>query len=146
MSDKVTKGGSFLIEQKDPNEVFTPEDLTEEHKMMAKMTEDFVKDQVWPVLDEIEEHNFDHTVRLLKEAGELGLLGADVPEAYGGLGLDKISSTIITEKFSLARSFALSYGAHVGIGSLPIVFFGNEEQKKKYLPDLATGKKFAAYA
>lgn len=146
MGTRVTKGGSFLIEQQEPNQVFTPEDLTEEHKMMAKMTEDFVKDQVWPVLDEIEEHQFDHSIRLLKEAGELGLLGADVPEAYDGLGLDKISSTVITEKFALSRSFALSYGAHVGIGSLPIVFFGNEEQKKKYLPDLATGAKFAAYA
>ena len=146
MGTRVTKGGSFLIEQQEPNQVFTPEDLTEEHKMMAKMTEDFVKDQVWPVLDEIEEHQFDHSIRLLKEAGELGLLGADVPEAYDGLGLDKMSSTVITEKFALSRSFALSYGAHVGIGSLPIVFFGNEEQKKKYLPDLATGAKFAAYA
>ena len=87
-----------------------------------------------PYIDEIEEHNFDHSVRLLKKAGELGLLGADVPEEYGGLGLDKISSALITEKFSRAGSFSLSYGAHVGIGTLPIVFFGTEEQKKKYLP------------
>ncbi|MBA4602184.1 acyl-CoA dehydrogenase family protein [Thermoactinomyces sp. AMNI-1] len=114
--------------------------------MMAKMTEDFVKDQVWPVLPEIEEHQFEHTVRLLREAGELGLLGADVPEKYDGLGLDKVSSSLITEKIAIARSFALSHGAHVGIGTLPIVFFGNDQQKKKYLPDLATGRKFAAYA
>lgn len=146
MTDKKAKGGAYLLEQRDPESVFTPEDLTEEHKMIAKTTEDFVRDKVWPVLPEIEEHQFEHTVRLLKEAGDLGLLGADVPEKYEGLGLDKVSSSLITEKISLARSFGLSHGAHVGIGTLPIVFFGNDEQKKKYLPDLATGRKFAAYA
>lgn len=140
------KGGGFLLERPAPEEIFTPEDINEEQKMIAKTTEDFVKEQVWPVLEEIENHNFDHTVRLLKQAGELGLLGADVPEEYGGFGLDKITSTLITEKISLGRSFGLSHGAHVGIGSLPIVFFGNEEQKKKYLPALATGEKIAAYA
>jgi alkylation response protein AidB-like acyl-CoA dehydrogenase len=142
----ITKGGSFLIEEHSPEEIFTPEEINEEQKMIAKTTEDFVKEKVWPVLEEIEQHNFDHSVRLLKEAGELGLLGADVPENYGGLGLDKISSTLITEKISLGRSFGLSHGAHVGIGTLPIVFFGTDEQKKKYLPALATGEKFAAYA
>ncbi|MBH8586431.1 MULTISPECIES: acyl-CoA dehydrogenase family protein [Thermoactinomyces] len=146
MTDTKAKGGAYLLEQRDPETVFTPEDFTEEHKMIAKTTEDFVKDKVWPVLPEIENHQFEHTVRLLKEAGDLGLLGADVPEKYEGLGLDKVSSSLITEKISLARSFGLSHGAHVGIGSLPIVFFGNEEQKKKYLPDLASGRKLAAYA
>jgi alkylation response protein AidB-like acyl-CoA dehydrogenase len=147
MADKKkVKGGAYLLTQTEPEEVFTPEEFSEEQKMIAKMTEDFVKDQVLPVLPEIEEHKFEHTVRLLKEAGELGLLGADVPEKYNGLGLDKISSSLITEKISLARSFGLSHGAHVGIGTLPIVFFGNDEQKKKYLPDLATGAKIAAYA
>lgn len=148
MSDvkEFVRGGSFLIEDLTADQVFTPEELTEEHKMIGKTTEEFVVNEVWPVLEEIEEHNFDHTVRLLKQAGELGLLGASVPEKYGGLGLDKISASLITEYFALGRSFALSYGAHVGIGSLPIVFFGNEEQKKKYLPSLATGEKFAAYA
>ncbi len=140
------KGGGFLLERPAPEEIFTPEDINEEQKMIAKTTEDFVKEQVWPVLEEIENHNFAHTVRLLKQAGELGLLGADVPEEYGGFGLDKITSTLITEKISLGRSFGLSHGAHVGIGSLPIVLFGNEEQKKKYLPALATGEKIAAYA
>jgi alkylation response protein AidB-like acyl-CoA dehydrogenase len=142
----MAKGGSFLITETLPADVFTPEDFTTEQKMVAKMTEEFVKEQVWPVLPEIEEHQFSHTIRLLKEAGELGLLGADVPEAFDGLGLDKISSTLITEKMALARSFALSHGAHVGIGTLPIVFFGNQAQKQKYLPDLASGKKLAAYA
>lgn len=147
MTEGIAKrGGGFLLERPAPEEIFTPEDINEEQKMIAKTTEDFVKEQVWPVLEEIENHHFDHTVRLLKQAGELGLLGADVPEEYGGFGLDKITSTLITEKVSLGRSFGLSHGAHVGIGSLPIVFFGNEEQKKKYLPALATGEKIAAYA
>ncbi|QKG83390.1 acyl-CoA dehydrogenase [Kroppenstedtia pulmonis] len=145
-TDIKIKGGSFLLEEHSPSDVFTPEDLTEEHKMIAKTTEEFAKEKVVPVLEEIEEHNFDHTSRLLKEAGELGLLGADVPENYGGLGLDKASSGLISEKMALARSFGLSHGAHVGIGTLPIVFFGTDEQKKKYLPALATGEKFAAYA
>lgn len=143
---KVIKGGSFLVEDITCEQVFTPEDFTDEHMMIAKTTEDFVVNEVVPVLDEIEQHQFDISRRLLTEAGELGLLGADVPEKYGGIGLDKISSSLITEKFARAGSFSLSYGAHVGIGSLPIVFFGNEEQKKKYLPDLATGNKIAAYA
>jgi len=144
--DQMKKGGAFLIEEVTADQLFTPEDFTDEHKMIAKTTEDYILGDVLPYIDEIEEHNFDHSVRLLKKAGELGLLGADVPEEYGGLGLDKISSALITEKFSRAGSFSLSYGAHVGIGTLPIVFFGTEEQKKKYLPSLATGEKFAAYA
>ncbi|MGU9502739.1 acyl-CoA dehydrogenase family protein [Bacillus paralicheniformis] len=144
--DHMKKGGAFLIEEVTADQLFTPEDFTDEHKMIAKTTEDYILGDVLPYIDEIEEHNFDHSVRLLKKAGELGLLGADVPEEYGGLGLDKISSALITEKFSRAGSFSLSYGAHVGIGTLPIVFFGTDEQKKKYLPSLATGEKFAAYA
>lgn len=142
----IIRGGSFLIEDATPEQIYTPEQITEEQKMMAKMAEDFVVNEVVPVLEEIEEHNFDHTVRLLKQAGDLGLLGADVPEKYGGLGLDKISSTLISEYLARGRSFALSLGAHVGIGSLPIVFFGNEEQKKKYLPGLTSGETIAAYA
>lgn len=143
----VKRGGSFLIEETAPEEVFTPEDLTEEQKMIGETTESFIRGEVLPVLDEIEEHHrFDLTVNLLKKAGELGLLAGDIPEKYEGLGLDKISTMLVTEKFALARSFALSFGAHVGIGTLPIVYFGTEEQKKKYLPDLASGRKLAAYA
>ncbi|UOE93695.1 acyl-CoA dehydrogenase family protein [Alkalihalobacillus sp. LMS39] len=143
---EVVKGGSFLIEDVAAESVFTPEDFTEEHIMIGKTTEEFVVNEVGPHIEEIEKHNFDISRRLLSEAGELGLLGADVPEEYGGLGLDKISSSIITEKFARAGAFSLSYGAHVGIGSLPIVFFGNHEQKSKYLPSLASGEKIAAYA
>ncbi len=143
---KIIKGGSFLIEDIMPEEIFTPEDYTEEHEMIAKTTWDFIQNEVLPHAEEIEHKDFALVVKLLKQAGELGLLGADVPEEYGGIGLDKISSSLITENFSKAGSFALSHGAHVGIGTLPIVFFGNEEQRKKYLPKLATGEWIAAYA
>ncbi|ADH98659.1 acyl-CoA dehydrogenase family protein [Salisediminibacterium selenitireducens] len=145
-TDKLIKGSMFLLEETSYEDVFTPEDFSDEHKMMAKMTQDFVNEKVKPELEFIEQHEFDRSVRLMKEAGELGLLGVDVPEEYGGLELDKISSTIITEKFGLGGSFSLTHGAHVGIGSLPIVYFGTEEQKKQYLPDLATGERIAAYA
>lgn len=140
------KGGSFLTDEITFDKVFTPEDFSDEHKLMAKTTEEFVVNEVLPELEYLEHHEFDRTVKLLKQAGELGLLAADVPEEYGGLGLDKISSSVITEKFSRAGGFSLSYGANVGIGSLPIVLFGNDDQKKRYLPSLASGEKFAAYA
>lgn len=145
-SKTLIKGGSFLIEDADISRVFTPEDFTDEHKMIAKSTEEFVHTEVLPAVEKLENHEFDHSVRLLKSAGELGLLGADVPEQYGGLGLDKIASALIAEKMSVAGGFSITHGAHVGIGSLPIVLFGNEEQKQKYLPLLATGEKIAAYA
>ncbi|WP_379970405.1 acyl-CoA dehydrogenase family protein [Ectobacillus sp. sgz5001026] len=140
------KGGSFLLDEITHQQVFTPEDYTQEHELIAKTTEDFIINEVLPELEYLEQHEFERSVRLLKAAGELGLLGVDVPEEYGGIGLDKISSALITEKFARAGGFAISHGAHVGIGSLPIVLFGNEEQKKKYLPLLATGEKLAAYA
>ncbi|CEG28757.1 acyl-CoA dehydrogenase family protein [Bacillus sp. B-jedd] len=140
------KGGSFLIEDIPADRVFTPEDYTDEHKMIAKTTEEYIDKEVMPQIEHIENHEFDRSVKLLKKAGELGLLGADVPEEYGGLALDKVSSALIAEKMARAGGFSISHGAHVGIGSLPIVLFGNEEQKQKYLPELATGEKLAAYA
>lgn len=142
---ELIRGGSFLIDAGSADDVFVPEEYNEEQKMIAKTTEDFVNKEVRPHLEEIENHNFEISVRLLKKAGELGLLAGDVPEKYEGLGLDKVSTALVTEKFSLARGFALSYGAHVGIGSLPIVYFGNDDQKRRYLPDLASGARIAAY-
>lgn len=140
------KGGSFLVEDVALDEVITPEDFTDEHLMIAKTTEEFVVNEVWPLLEKIENHEFEHSLHLMKKASELGLLATDVPEKYDGLGLDKISSALIGEKMSLAGGFSLTHGAHVGIGSLPIILFGNEEQKKKYLPKLASGEWIAAYA
>jgi alkylation response protein AidB-like acyl-CoA dehydrogenase len=145
-TEKMIKGGSFLIEDISYDRVFTPEDFSDEHIMIGKTAEDFVENKVIPQIEHLEHHEFDRTVKLLKEMGELGLLAADVPEEFDGLGLDKITSSLITEKMSKAGGFSLSYGAHVGIGSLPIVLFGNDDQKRKYLPELASGEKLAAYA
>ncbi|ARU61721.1 acyl-CoA dehydrogenase [Tumebacillus avium] len=147
MSDlkDIVRGGSFVISQTDAQDVFTPEDFTDEQKMIAKTTADFIAGEVVPHREHLEKLDIELTVKLLKQAGDLGLLAADIPEANEGLELDKISSTLITEYITRGGSFALSHGAHVGIGTLPIVFFGNEEQKAKYLPDLASGAKFAAY-
>lgn len=142
----IIKGGSFLTEDVDINRVFTPEDFTEEHKMIAKTTEDYVKNDVFPVVPNLENHEFEHSVKLLKKAGELGLLAIDVPEEYDGLGLDKITSALVTEKMAVVGGFSITHGAHVGIGSLPIVLFGNDEQKSRYLPKLSTGALIAAYA
>ncbi|WP_152404590.1 acyl-CoA dehydrogenase family protein [Paenibacillus cellulositrophicus] len=138
-------GGSYIIEDTDFHSIVTPEDFTEEHRMISETTEDFVAGEVVPHDEAIEKLNYELTVEKMRKAGELGLLGADVPEAYGGLGLDKVSSTLISERLTKASAFALSIGAHVGIGTLPIVYFGTEEQKQKYLPALATGEKIAAY-
>jgi alkylation response protein AidB-like acyl-CoA dehydrogenase len=149
MSNKtkqMIKGGSFLIEEGDASRVYTPEDYTSEQRMIAKTTDEFVENEVLPQVEYLEKHEFDRSVKLLKQAGELGLLGADVPEEYGGLGLDKITSALIAEKMSRAGGFSITHGAHVGIGSLPIVLFGTEEQKQAYLPALAVGEKIAAYA
>ena len=142
----IIKGGSFLTEDVDINRVFTPEDFTDEHKMIAKTTEDYVKNDVVPLIPNLENHEFEHSVKLLKKAGELGLLAADVPEEYEGLGLDKITSALITEKMAVVGGFSITHGAHVGIGSLPIVLFGNDDQKSRYLPKLASGELIAAYA
>ncbi|MFJ7728422.1 acyl-CoA dehydrogenase family protein [Neobacillus sp. NPDC097160] len=143
---KIVIGGSFLIEDLSYEDIFTPEDFSEEHLMIAQTAADFVEKEVAPQLENLENHEFDRTVKLLKKMGELGLLAVDVPEEFDGLGLDKVTSSVITEKMSGAGGFSLSYGAHVGIGSLPIVLFGNDEQKKNYLPALASGEKIAAYA
>ncbi|MFC4810697.1 acyl-CoA dehydrogenase family protein [Paenibacillus sp. GCM10023250] len=138
-------GGRFVIEDMAPQDIVTPEDFTDEQVMIGEAARAFLEGEVRPRDAEIEALNYELTVKLLRQAGELGLLGADVPEAYGGLGLDKVSSTLLAETLAEASSFALSVGAHVGIGTLPIVFFGTPAQKAKYLPDLAAGTKIAAY-
>ncbi|CAM3493202.1 acyl-CoA dehydrogenase family protein [Marinicrinis lubricantis] len=138
-------GGEFLLTEDQLDRIVTPEDFTDEQHMFAETTKDFVQREVLPHDEQIEKLDYELTVKLMRKAGELGLLSADIPEAYGGLELDKVSSTLINESLSRASSFALSIGAHVGIGTLPIVFFGNEQQKQKYLPLLATGEKIAAY-
>ncbi len=145
--EQFVKGGSFLLESISPQEVFTPEDFNEEQRLVAKAVSEFVEGEVHPVSDDIEEKKEGLLVSLLKKAGELGFLGADIPEEYGGQDLDKVSSLLIWEKMAQGGgSFMASFGAHTGIGSLPIVFFGNKDQKKRYLPKMATGEIIGAYA
>jgi len=139
-------GGSFLIEEVASDDVFTPEDFSEEQNMIRDMTEQFVEDEVLPQVEKIEHKQWDVTVSLLKRCAELGLLGIEVPEKFGGENLDKVSAMIVAEKMSRVASFAVSYGGHSGIGTLPIVYFGTEEQKRKYLPPLCKAEKFSAYA
>ena len=140
------KGGGFLIEDAAPEEVFTPEDISEEQRMFAQTAEEFLRKEVLPREDEIYAKNWETHRELMRKAGELGLLSIDIPEKYGGLGLNKVSSAIVGEQFALQASFAGTQSSHVNIGTLPIVFFGTEEQKKKYLPRLATGEMIGAYA
>lgn len=144
-TDHAASGGRFVVDDTAPQTVVTPEDLTEEQRMMADAARAFVEGEVKPRDGQLEKLDYALTVDLMRKAGELGLLGADVPEAYGGLGLDKVSTTLLAETMAEASSFALSVGAHVGIGTLPIVFFGTAEQKERYLPDLASGARIAAY-
>ncbi len=142
---KAIKGGSFLVEERAPGEVFTPEDFTDEHRQIAQMTDEFARQEVLPRVEELEHKKEGLMVELLRKGAELGLLGADVPEAYGGAGLGKVATTLISEKLAVYASFAVSHGGHHGIGTLPIAYFGTEEQKKKYLPRLASGELIAAY-
>jgi len=143
---KRVKGGSFLTEERDPQDVFTPEDLSEEHRQIAKTAIDFTQNEVMPAAAEIEAKNFAVTRGLLRKAGELGLMSVDIPEAYGGLEMDKVTSALVAESISKLASFSVAFSAHVGIGTLPIVWYGTEEQKRKYLPKLGTGEWIGAYA
>lgn len=139
-------GGSFLFGQTNPQDIFTPEDFTLEHKMIYRMTTGFVTDIVLAQMDELEAKKEGLIRELLEAAGELGLNGADISEEYGGMEMDKISTTIIAECMGRSGSFAMTQGGQTGIGSMPIVMFGTHEQKKKYLPGIVTGEKVGAYA
>ena len=143
--NKIFAGGEFLITDVAPEEVFTPEDFTDEHKMIFETAKDFIEKEIQPNVDKLEEKDHELVLSLLGKAGELGLLGTDVPEEYDGLGLDKVSTTIVAETMGTAAAFGVVWGAHTGIGTLPIVYFGNEEQKQKYLPKLASGEWCGAY-
>jgi len=140
------KGGGFLLEEIQPGETFAPEDFSEEQRMIAQTVEDFMDQEVIPLVPRIEKKELQCTIDLLRKAGELGLCGVEVPEKYGGLGLDKTSAMLVVEKMTKYGSFAVSFGGHTGIGTLPIVYFGNEEQKKKYLPKFVTAELISAYA
>ncbi|MFZ0633906.1 MAG: acyl-CoA dehydrogenase family protein [Candidatus Acidiferrales bacterium] len=145
VSQNQLRGGAFLITSCRPEEVFTPADLADDQRLIGQTAEEFVANEVMPVVPELEQHKDGLMPQLLKKAGELGLLGGSIPEAYGGAGLDKVSATILAEKLSAYASFAVSHGGHAGIGTIPIVYFGTEEQKKKYLPKIATGELISCY-
>ena len=140
------RGGSFLIQAIDPEQVFTPEDFSEEQRMIGETAQQFMESEVFPRIEAIESKQEGVNEQLLRKAAAIGLVAAGIPEQYGGEGLDQISITIISDKSGLYGSFATTFGAHTGIGILPILYFGTEQQKSKYLPKLATAEWIAAYA
>ncbi len=140
------QGGSFLLESRKPEEIFTPEDFTDQHMLIAQTAEEFAQKEILPNIEKMEHKDFSITRELLKKAGELGLSGAEIPEEYGGMELDKVSAAVIADHIAKYASFATTWGGHTGIGTLPLVYFGTDEQKKKYLPLLATGEIVGAYA
>ena len=142
---RVPSGCAFLIEPV-PDDVFVLEDFGEEARAMARTAQEFVEREVLPRLGEIEEKKHGVVPDLLRRAGEIGLLAIEVPEAYGGLGLDKSTALLVSERAAKLGSFSISWGAHTGIGTLPIVYYGTEAQKRHYLPKLASGEWLAAYA
>ena len=142
----IRKGGSFLLEDVPPEEIFTPEDFTEEHHMIISTTERFVKNEIAPNIEKLEHKDWELSRKLMLQAGELGLLGAEIEERYGGSQMDMITALLIVEHCSSAGSFGLTLNDHTGIGSEPLIYFGNKAQKEKYLPYIARGEKIGAYA
>ena len=140
------RGGSFLIEQRKPEEIFTPEDMTDQHRLIAQTAEEFMQQEIVPRVREIEVKNLPLLRELLKKAAEIGLPATDIPQKYGGLELDKISSIIVAEKTARNGSWTATIGAQAGIGVLPIAYFGTEEQKAKYVPKLVSAEWVGAYA
>jgi len=144
--DNMIRGGQFIVKETKAEDVFTPEDFTDEQKMMRDSVKEFVDREIWPRKEEFEKKNYDLTKEIMRKAGELGFLGVSVPEEYDGLGMDFVSTMLVCDYISGATgSVATAFGAHTGIGTLPITLYGTEEQKKKYVPKLATGEWFGAY-
>ncbi|MGA8767644.1 MAG: acyl-CoA dehydrogenase family protein, partial [Candidatus Acidiferrales bacterium] len=141
----VNRGGGFLVTPIAPAGIFTPADVTDDQRLIGQTAAEFVAKEIVPLIPDLEKHKEGLMVQALKKAGEIGLLGAGIPEAYGGSELDKISATVLTEKISVYASFAVAFGGTSGIGTIPLVYFGTEAQKKKYLPKIATGELLSAY-
>jgi alkylation response protein AidB-like acyl-CoA dehydrogenase len=142
---KAIKGGEFLIKETDPRDVFIPEDFDEEQRMIADTCSDFIKQEIEPILERIEKQEEGLSASLMEKAGELGILGVSVPEEYMGFGKNFVTSMLTSEVIGGAHSFAVSISAHTGIGTLPILYYGNADQRQKYVPKLATGEWKAAY-
>jgi alkylation response protein AidB-like acyl-CoA dehydrogenase len=140
------KGGSFLIETRSPAEVFTPEDLNEEQRQMAATVAQFARVEILPETENIEAKKPGVLAGLLRKAADLGFTSVDIPEEYGGLGMNKVTSAIVTDQLSVLASFSTAFGAQTAIGTLPLVWYGTEEQKKRFLPGIASGKFITAYA
>jgi len=145
MEKDYIKGGAFLIENRTASEIFTPEDFTEEHKMIGETIREFVDNEVRPNIPEMEKHNWQLARDLVKSAGDLGLLGASVPEEYGGAALDQVSGVIIAEAVGRGGGFGTTFGAQTSIGLLPILYFGSEELKEKWIPRIISGEVVTAY-
>ncbi|WP_010252348.1 acyl-CoA dehydrogenase family protein [Myroides injenensis] len=146
MSKDITRGGQFLVKETKYEDVFTPEDFSEEQIMMRESVKEFIDKEIWPYKERFEKKDYAFTEETMRKAGELGLLGVAVPEAYGGLEMGFVSTMLVCDYISGATgSFSTAFGAHTGIGTMPITLYGNEEQKLKYVPKLASGEWFGAY-
>ena len=145
MEKEYVKGGEFLIADSTAGEIFTPEDFTDEQKMIGETTREFVDNEVWPNLEAMEKHAWEVARELVKKGGDLGLLGATIPEEYGGLGLDQTTGVVIAEMIGRAGGFGTTFGAQTSIGLLPILYFGSEELKQKWIPPIISGEKITAY-
>ncbi len=141
----VLKGGEFLVKDVKPEDIFVPEECNEEQQMMRQMTRDFIDNEIAPNVAKLDNHEPGLMLSLLNKAAEVGLLGMSIPEEYGGFGRDFVTGTLITEEIGAGHSFAVALAAHTGIGTLPIYYYGTEEQRKKYLPKLVTGELKGAY-
>src|SRR5688500_11967443 len=145
MEKDFIKGGAFLIEERAASEVFTPEDFSEEQRMIGETTREFVDNEVNPQIPAMEKHAWEIARELVKKGGDLGLLGANIPEEYGGLGLDQVSGVVIAENMGRAGGFGTTFGAQTSIGLLPILYFGSEELKQKWIPRIVSGEVITAY-
>ncbi len=146
MENNMTRGGEFLLKETPAKNVFTPEDFSEEQLMMKEAVVDFSNREIWPQKPRLEKKDYDLTLEIMRKIGDLGFLGVSVPEAYGGLGMSFVSTMLVCEYISgSSGSISTAFGAHTGIGTMPIVLYGTEEQKKKYVPKLATGEWFGSY-
>ena len=141
----ILRGGEWLLQPSPADSVFTPERMTDEHRLIGRTAQEFVDNEVLPVLDRLEQKDWTLSRQLVRKAAELGLLGVDVPEAYGGLGLDKVTSLVVSEKLARAASFGATFGAHANLTIVPLMLFGSEAQKQKYLPRLLSGEIIGAY-
>ncbi len=142
---KVLKSGEFLVDEIGPKDIFIPEEFNEEQLMIAQTCTDFLETELYPILDKLDSPDIELMKSTLKKAGELGLMGISIPEEYGGFGQSFITQMLAAEKIGAGYSFSVAFMAHTGIGTLPLMYYGNEDQKQKYVTKLATGEFLGAY-